>query len=88
MRNLVRYSTCAIHYYIGDASSILGSWVCVDYLQKTATVVEGTLKAKTAFEQDSGTRGMTVQIYHADYGILKANGFATAVEKRGQVVYY
>ena len=41
------------------------------YLQKTCSAEE-TIKAKRAFEKYAANRGVVIQAYHVDNGILKA----------------
>ena len=57
------------------------------HLQKTATAEE-TIEAKTAFEQYAKSNSITVQAYHADNGIFRANLWRQACSSSGQALSF
>jgi len=57
------------------------------YLQKTASADE-TLEGKQAFEKFARDRGVTVEAYHADNGIFKANKWVMACRAAHQTLTF
>jgi hypothetical protein len=53
------------------------------WLQKSTTADE-TLLGKQAFEQYAKDRGVMIQAYHADNGIVRAHKWADACCNKGQ----
>ena len=53
------------------------------YLQKTADAEE-TVKGKMAFEAYAESRNVTIQAYHADNGIFRANKWIQACHDKRQ----
>jgi hypothetical protein len=73
---IARYRCATV--YVDQASKL-----SFTYLQKTATAEE-TLLGKAAFEHYAKDRGVTIQAYHADNGIFKANKWVLACRAQGQ----
>lgn len=71
-----RYTYATV--YVDQVSRLSFVW-----LQKTATADE-TIEGKTAFEKYALDRGVTVQNYHADNGIFRANKWVEACRSKGQ----
>ena len=57
------------------------------YLQKTATAEE-TIKAKKAFEAYSLEQGVTIEAYHADNRIFRANKWQAECSTAGQTLTF
>ena len=53
------------------------------YVQKTATDEE-TIEGKESFERYALNRGVTIQAYHADNGIFRANKWVADCVRKGQ----